>query len=389
MVHRPILPILILSMVLAACSFFGNDDAVPKTKPLRTALPPAEIPTYGVGDSYTYDNPKETWTVVSIKNDLIRWKSSLGNSQLTAFDPLLPPIEWTVADNPQATRKFLEWNGSMFPLQAGSNMTYKEVVRLGENTGPTQFEWRCYTGRPQQVHVPAGRFATVPVLCQRSDGYKAQGYYAPAINTTVSITYGGSNTRPDVRSLQSFALGKGERIAAKDHSSLPRGWSEALIDRSSLVVALADRQQAVSKKPAPAAARRKPSSAMASAKSKRRPKTRRSSSTAAGASAEPGTAAGTRRARSLSKPETGAGGRYLVQLSSLNSPIVARKEWTRLQKAFHEQLGDKKLRLEKRAIAGRGTFYRVQTGQYQSLKKARSVCAALKEKNQGCLTIKR
>lgn len=361
MLHRLILPIFVLSALLAACSYFGDGDGMPKTDSLRTELPPADVPTYGKGDRYTYDNPKETWTVVDIANDLVHWKSSLGNSQVTVFDPLMPSIEWTLADKTRATRKILEWNGRMFPLKAGNKLTFKEAFRLGEDTASTRYVWNCYAGQPRQIRVPAGQFATYPVFCERNDGYRAQAYYAPVVNKAVSITYMEPDGRTIVRSLQSFKLGNGQRIAAKPGTSLPRGWSEAAVERLTPHAAKLFKRVP---RPLPTIA-------------------------AAGMGSEPQTIAVTPSAPSTPKTATVSGGRYLVQLSSLSAPLSARKEWTRLQKAFPDLFGERELVLEKRLIAGRGTFYRVQTGRYEALKEARAVCDSLKAKKQDCLVIKR
>ena len=84
-----------------------------------------------------------------------------------------------------------------------------------------------------------------------------------------------------------------------------------------------------------------------------------------------------------------SGGRYLVQLASVSSDAVARREWARLQKAYPDVFGDRTLVVEEKEIAGRGTFFRVQAGGYGSLDEARSVCAALKAKKQACLPVKR
>lgn len=327
MLQRPILPIFFFSMLLGACSYFGGDDGMPSTTAIDTAMPAADLPTYGKGDRYTYNNPKETWTVVSIANDLVQWESSLGDSQVTVFDPLMAPIEWTLDVNSKATRKFLEWDRSMFPLRTGRKMTVKEVVRLGQDAGPTHFEWTCYAGGPEEIRVPAGKFATYPVHCERDDGFQAKGYYAPAVNKVVSIIYTEPNGRTDVRNLQSYTLGKGTRIAAREQRLVPRGWSVAAVDSA--------------------------------------------------------------YARSLASKPAASDGRYLVQLSSVTSAKSARNEWSRIKKAHSNLLGEKSLVLEKREIAGRGTFYRVQTGRYKSLKDARAVCASLKAQKQGCLAIKR
>lgn len=361
MLHRLVFPIFVLSTLLAACSYFGDGDAIPKTDPLRTELPPANVPTYGKGDRYTYDNPKETWTVVDIANDLVHWKSSLGSSQVTVFDPLMPSVEWTLADKTSATRKILEWNGRMFPLKAGNKLTFKDAFRLGEDTALMHYVWNCYAGQPRRIRVPAGLFATYPVLCGRSDGYRAQGYYAPAVNKAVSITYVEPDGRTTVRSLQSFKLGNGQRIAAKPGTSLPRGWSEAALKRLTPLAA-----KPVKRVPPPS-----------------------STTATAGRESEPQTTAVTPSVPSAPKTATVSVGRYLVQLSSLSAPLSARKEWTRLQKAFPDLFGERVLVLEKRLIEGRGTFYRVQTGRYETLKDARAVCDTLKAKRQDCLVIMR
>jgi len=89
------------------------------------------------------------------------------------------------------------------------------------------------------------------------------------------------------------------------------------------------------------------------------------------------------------KPSVAGGGHYRVQLASVSSDAVAKREWARLQKVYPDIFGDKTLVVEKKEIAGRGTFFRVQAGGYASLDEARSVCADLKAKKQGCLPVKR
>ena len=84
-----------------------------------------------------------------------------------------------------------------------------------------------------------------------------------------------------------------------------------------------------------------------------------------------------------------AGGDYLVQLASVTSEKLAEREWGRLQKAFPDIFGGRKLTIEKKEIAGRGTFYRVQSGGFATLDEARAVCNGLKEKKQACLPVNR
>ena len=93
--------------------------------------------------------------------------------------------------------------------------------------------------------------------------------------------------------------------------------------------------------------------------------------------------------KSATSSANAAGSGFLVQLASVNSEKLAEREWARLQKAFPDLFGDRELTIEKKDIAGRGTFYRVQTGGYASLDEARAVCGDLKAKKQACLPVNR
>ena len=96
-----------------------------------------------------------------------------------------------------------------------------------------------------------------------------------------------------------------------------------------------------------------------------------------------------RRARGTRSIPRRWNGHYYIQLASVGSEKVAAREWTRLQKVHPSILGARELVIEKKEIAGRGTFYRVQSGGFKSLEEARSVCNELKAKKQACLAVKR
>jgi hypothetical protein len=94
-------------------------------------------------------------------------------------------------------------------------------------------------------------------------------------------------------------------------------------------------------------------------------------------------------ATASSAPKVSASGRYLVQLGSVTSEAGARRFWGKVQKKFPGILGGYDMIMEKRTIAKRGTFYRVQVGRFATIKEARGLCDALKKRKQGCLPIKR
>lgn len=221
--------ILAVAAWLTGCG--GSAPGGPSSETLRTALPPAELPTYAKGDSYTLDNPRETWRVVDITNGIVTWESARGGRQATMFDPLLPPVRWRRPDGSQGVRKFLAWSGGLFPIKAGNKLTFETAVSIGESGLHARFIWNCYVGHPRQVTVPAGVFAALPVFCRRNDGRTTRAYYAPALRHAVAITVTGENGAPVARRLAGFEEGKGARIAAPKHRSLPRGWSTAYVGK--------------------------------------------------------------------------------------------------------------------------------------------------------------
>ena len=218
----PILLVVALAAgALAACS---SPKAVPemRTDTLPTQLPPAELPTYAKGDRYTYDNPREDWTIVGLHDGLVSWESSLGETRTTMFDPLLPPIGWKKADESEGTRQILEWSGGMFPLKAGNKITFKTAVQVKGESGHALFIWNCYAGNPRMIEVPAGAFAAVPVYCRRSDGNKLHTFYAPALNNAVSLVLAtpgrqGDHPQPDRLPARKRAAGRraARRILAR------------------------------------------------------------------------------------------------------------------------------------------------------------------------------
>jgi hypothetical protein len=225
---RRLSPILCV-VALAACASPPAAVKHERTEALPTQLPPAELPTYAKGDRYIYDNPREEWTVAGIKNGLVTWESSLGETRVTMFDPLLPPIAWKNGEETGGSRQILEWSGGLFPLKAGNKLTFKSAVRVKGESGHALFVWNCYAGNPRLIEVPAGPFAAVPVYCRRSDGHKLHTYYAPALNNAVSLVVTTPEGRETTRNLLAFEPGSGARVSAPRVESLPGGWSAAAI----------------------------------------------------------------------------------------------------------------------------------------------------------------
>jgi len=78
---------------------------------------------------------------------------------------------------------------------------------------------------------------------------------------------------------------------------------------------------------------------------------------------------------------------YRIQLASLKTRAGAKKEWAKLQATWPAIFGTRDLIIVKKRITGRGLFYRVQTGGFNTRQEARSICAKLREKKQACFAM--
>ena len=81
-------------------------------------------------------------------------------------------------------------------------------------------------------------------------------------------------------------------------------------------------------------------------------------------------------------------GLWYVQLGSVKSAGVAKKEWDRLKKIYDTELNKVNFNIQKAEIANKGTFYRIRGGG-MSLDKAKSICKSIKENRSGaCIVVK-
>ena len=80
---------------------------------------------------------------------------------------------------------------------------------------------------------------------------------------------------------------------------------------------------------------------------------------------------------------------YRIQLASLRSRTRAEREWARVRARWPDILGAREPMIIEKKIAGRGVFYRVQSGGFDTLQEARSTCATLHSEKQACLALTR
>ncbi|MGE5546352.1 MAG: SPOR domain-containing protein [Solirubrobacterales bacterium] len=81
-------------------------------------------------------------------------------------------------------------------------------------------------------------------------------------------------------------------------------------------------------------------------------------------------------------------GDFVIQLGALRSQDAADKEWGRVQKANADLLGALKSDIVRVELGEKGTFWRLRAGPL-SEQAAKSLCTALKDRNQGCIVARK
>jgi hypothetical protein len=143
---------------------------------------------YMVGDSFTFDNPVLTWTVVSVEGEKVFWRSDKGDEQVTGHDPLMPALQWKNPGRGGGRRTISDVKGALFPLTEPGNMTFTSRVenwtmKDGQATPPQKWEynWSCKVSGEETVEVPAGKFDTYKVICGRYKPTELEFFYSPEI----------------------------------------------------------------------------------------------------------------------------------------------------------------------------------------------------------------
>ena len=177
------------------------------------ALPPAPIPTYGLGDSYQFTDGSGD-AVISVGGDLIRWQAKNG-TYVTARDVLLPRLAWDTGGE-TGERRFAVASLQLFPLATGKGVNFHaaRIVRHIGRDEPVAVEedWRCEVAGTASVATQAGNFPTWRVDCAMRETPAVTGngvlqrssYYAPDIGFYVRTEERIGNGPTHVADLSSY-----------------------------------------------------------------------------------------------------------------------------------------------------------------------------------------
>ena len=89
----------------------------------------------------------------------------------------------------------------------------------------------------------------------------------------------------------------------------------------------------------------------------------------------------------VTAPAKKATGSWRIQLYSTPKKAMAEKTWTEISQKQKALLSDMPHYVVTAEIAGKGTFYRLQAGQFSSREQATALCTKLKAKKQDCIPV--
>lgn len=149
---------------------------------------------YMVGDSFTFDNPLVTYTVVSVEGEKVYWRTDRSDEQVTGHDPLMPMLDWKNPGTGGGRRVISDVKGTLFPLTKPGNMTFTANVERwsienGQATPPQKwvYNWSCKVAGQERIEVPAGTFDTYKVICGRYKPSEVEFFYSPDIGHYVMM----------------------------------------------------------------------------------------------------------------------------------------------------------------------------------------------------------
>ncbi len=396
---------LTAALALGACATGAGDGAggSPDSKPLSqgpgaanssmptraqmqaqeaSGMDPAPLPVYRVGDTFTFDQPDEVWTITGFDDHgRLVWRSSLGAERVSSIDPILPSLRHVAPDGRSVTR-IINRSNELFPLRIGAQASFTEAAGMDEPPYSQTFDWSCAVPDAKMVSVPAGSFRTYQVDCNRSDGLSVTSFYAPAVGYVVrrEITMNGQRT--DTRQLAAYDTGSG---MSSGPENAPLSEPPVAGERPA-APALAQGQPAAQAQPdmSPTAhtdVREAPAATMPPPMA-RRPAAPATTATPARPAAPPSTAAATTTGSQTYVPA----GSLMIQLAAFRAEENARTGWTKLEAQYPQLLSGLRPAIQQVEIPGKGTFWRLFAGPVDQAR-ADAICHGMAELQNHCKVV--
>ncbi|MGD9332753.1 MAG: hypothetical protein PVJ53_15680 [Desulfobacterales bacterium] len=162
--------------------------------PLQTQADPylfakAQIPDYVPGEYFVFDDGTSV-LVTSVSDGMVTWKHHNGATSKGYPNFIIPDLTWS-SNNRSSMGRTTAPPDLLWPLSVGkqARFDFAQTITHKDGRAPEQIDrnWTCTVEGTAQVTVPAGKFDTVVVACNRfsttSGSWRAtrRFYYAPEI----------------------------------------------------------------------------------------------------------------------------------------------------------------------------------------------------------------
>lgn len=232
--RRIVAPVLIgLLVVAAGCQTAPHHAAGLDMD--RALVAKTVLPSYVPGEYFAFDDGTSV-LVTAVADGLVTWKHHNGAVSTGYPNFIIPDLTWTSADRSSQGRTTAPPD-LLWPLAPGKRgqFDFEQTISHKDGRTPDQVSrrWTCEVEGTSRVTVPAGRFDTVVIACNRysstSGSWRAtqRFYYAPEVGHYVlreDRHRSGSNTR---RELVAFGFNS-TVLPPRDQSTLNQTLQTAL-----------------------------------------------------------------------------------------------------------------------------------------------------------------
>jgi hypothetical protein len=135
---------------------------------LSISVAEAALPEYRPGDTFIYSD-RRVETAERIETRDVIWRTANGQRFTRPRNFVVPPIEWSTPRT-RGRRIVRGDHAQLWPLEAGRTVRFRTLTEVRSDTEPMRrFPelWSCTASGLQRVDVPAGRFDTQQIRCDR------------------------------------------------------------------------------------------------------------------------------------------------------------------------------------------------------------------------------
>jgi hypothetical protein len=153
---------------------------------LGIATARAEPPTYRAGDTFIFSD-RRVETALSVEARDVIWRAGNGQRFTRPRNFVVPIVEWS-SSRTRGRRVVRGDHEKLWPLEPGRTVRFRAMAEVRTDSEPLRRYpelWSCTALGSKRIDVPAGRFDTQHIRCDRysPDTMRVQRrvdwYYAP------------------------------------------------------------------------------------------------------------------------------------------------------------------------------------------------------------------